>query len=268
MCRVMKVHRSGFYAWLKQPESKRAKQDLLLLKRIQKSYRESNGVYGSPRIHKDLTAEGIRIGRKRVARIMREHQIKALRGYKKRHFKAGKPAVVAPNLLDQNFQAQAPDQIWVTDITYLRCKSGWAYLAAIMDLYSRRIVGWAVGDRMHTDLVLKAIQRAIWRRRPKGPVTVHSDQGSQYGSYDWVNFLKSHGLQQSMSRRGNCYDNAAKESFFSSLKMERIQRKIYPSVEDLRRDLFDYIELFYNPTRRHSFLGYQSPDQFERNTAS
>ena len=268
MCRVLRVHRSGFYAWLKQPISKRAVQDRKLLEHIQESYDASNGVYGSPRIHRDLRAMDFHIGRKRVARLMRANGLKAVRGYQKRHFRSGRPAIVAPNRLEQNFKIDGPDKVWVTDITYLRCRSGWSYLAAVMDLYSRKIVGWQVGERMNTDLVLRALHKALKRRKPAEGLTVHSDQGSQYSSYDWMNFLRAYGLNQSMSRRGNCYDNAAKESFFSSLKMERIQRKIYRSLDELRLDVFDYIEMFYNPKRRHSYLGDISPDEFERNQPS
>lgn len=268
MCRVMRVHRSGFYAWLKQPISKRAAQDRKLLEHIQQSFDESNGIYGSPRIHRDLQSKGIHVGRKRVARLMRSSKIRALRGYKKRHFKAGHPAVVATNRLEQNFRVDGPNKVWVTDITYLRCKSKWSYLAAVMDLYSRKIVGWHVSERMNTDLVLTALLNAVKTRRPASSLIVHSDQGSQYSSYDWMNFLKAKGLKQSMSRRGNCYDNAAKESFFSSLKMEWVQKRIYQSMEELRRDMFNYIEMFYNPKRRHSYLGNLSPDEFERKQQS
>ena len=264
MCRVLGVHRSGFYAWLKNPLSDRAREDCRLMESIQKSYLESFGVYGSPRIHRDLLALGFRCGRKRVARLMKLHGLKAERGYKKKKFVTGKPAVTAPNLLEQDFRVSAPNRVWVTDITYIRCRSGFVYLAAILDLYSRKIVGWALDDRMQVDIVLDALHSAIWRRKPERGLVVHSDQGSQYGSYDWINFLKCYGFRQSMSRRGNCYDNAVKESFFSSLKMERVRRTIYPSKGEARSDIFEYIEMFYNPLRRHSSIGYLSPDQFER----
>jgi putative transposase len=239
MCRVLGVHRSGFYAWLKKPMSNRALRDRKLLVCIQQSYDESSGVYGSPRIHRDLHALGIHVGRKRVARLMRANGLRAVRGYKKRRFKSGAPAVVASNHLGQDFRVDCPNKIWVTDITYLRCNSGWAYLAAIMDLYSRKIVGWQVGVKQNTNLVIDALRLAINRRTPEAGLTVHSDQGSQYSSYDWLKFLKSYGLKQSMSRRGNCYDNAAKESFFSSLKMERVQKRIYQSLDELRPELSD-----------------------------
>ncbi len=263
MCNVFGVHRSGFYAWLKSPSSEREKEDQVLLKAIRSSYDASYGVYGSPRIHRDLRANGIRCGRKRVARLMTANQMVALRGYKKRKFRGGKPSITAPNIVARQFTVEEPNKVWVTDITYLRSHNGWIYLAAVMDLCSRKVVGWSIERTMHTDLVLDALQKAIWRRRPAPGLVIHSDQGGQFGSYDWANFLNEHGLKPSMSRRGNCHDNAVKESFFSSLKMERIRRKSYPSIEDARTDVFEYIEMFYNPVRRHSHLDFISPNQFE-----
>lgn len=263
MCRVLKVHRSGFYAWLKTPESNHAVQDRALLGEIKKSYQASYGIYGSPRIHRDLQAVGIRCSRKRVARLMRTNRLAALRGYKKKRFKYGKPAEVAANLIMRDFKTDAPNRVWVTDITYLRCLTGWLFLGAVMDLFSRKIVGWSLGKTMKTELVLEALQTALWRRSPAPGLVVHSDQGSQYSSYDWVKFLESQGHQPSMSRRGNCHDNAVKESFFSSLKMEWVRNRIYPSLEEARSHIFQFIEMFYNTTRRHSYLDYISPDQFE-----
>jgi putative transposase len=172
--------------------------------------------------------------------------------------------VVAPNRLEQNFSVAAPDRIWATGITYIRTFEGWLYLAIVVDLYSRIVVGWSMKPTLTRDRVLDALLMAVWRRRPKQPVIVHSDQGSQYGSDDAVRFCKDHGLIPSMSRRGNCFDNAVAESFFSSLKKERIRRRIYQSREEARADVFDYIEIFYNRTRRHSHLGQVSPNDFER----
>lgn len=268
MCRVLEVHRSGFYAWLRKPESNRAIADRVLMTKIQRSFEQSNKAYGSPRIHQDLRNQGVFCGRKRIARLMRSHGLIAFVGYKKRRYKAGKPAVVAPNLINRNFTADAPNRVWTTDITYVRCRSGWLYLVTILDLFSRKIVGWSVGRRMTTDLAIHALRQAVWRRRPMPGLLVHSDQGSQYGSHNWVGFLKTHGMKQSMSRRGNCYDNAVKESFFGSLKTEHIRSKIYESVEEARSDIFSYIEMFYNPKRLHSYLGYLSPDKFERISTS
>jgi putative transposase len=195
---------------------------------------------------------------------MRINGIRAIRGYKKPRYKSGKPAVVVPDRLEQNFSVDAPDRVWVTDITYIRTFEGWLYLAVVVDLYSRIVVGWSMKSTLSRELVLDALLMAVWRRRPKQPVIVHSDQGSQYGSDEWMQFCKTHNLVPSMSRRGNCFDNAVAESFFSSLKKERIRRRIYRSREEARADVFDYIEGFYNRTRRHSHLGQVSPNDFER----
>ena len=264
MCRVLKVHRSGFYAWLERPLSDRALEDQRLLERIRAFYIASDGVYGSPRIFKDLRENGERCGVHRVARIMREHRIRALRGYKRPRYKAGAPAVVAPNRLEQQFTMAAPDKAWVTDITYLRTYEGFLYLAVVLDLYSRMVVGWSMKPSLHRDLVLDALVMAVWRRQPKQPVIIHSDQGAQYGSDDWQRFCRDHDLDTSMSRRGNCFDNAVAESFFSSLKKERVRRRIYPTREEGRADVFDYIEVFYNRSRRHSHIGDVSPVAFEQ----
>ena len=264
MCRVLNVHRSGYYAWTKNPWSKRALEDQRLLERIRASYAASGGVYGSPRVFKDLREEGERCSKHRVARIMRWHRIRALRGYKRPRYQAGQPATVAPNRLEQQFTVPHPDKAWVTDITYIRTYEGFLYLAVVLDLYSRMVVGWSMKPSLHRDLVLDALIMAVWRRQPTESVVVHSDQGSQYGSDDWLRFCRDHDLDTSMSRRGNCFDNAVAESFFSSLKKERIRRKIYPSREEARSDVFDYIEVFYNRSRRHSHIGDVSPVAFER----
>jgi len=264
MCRVLRVHRSGFYAWMKQPLSFRAREDQRLLSHIRTFYAASDGVYGSPRIFKDLREEGEQCGVHRVARIMREHRIRALRGYKRPHYKSGPPAVIAPNRLEQQFTVDAADQAWVTDITYLRTYEGFLYLAVVLDLFSRKVVGWSMKASLHRDLVLDALIMAVWRRQPKGKVIVHSDQGAQYGSDDWQRFCRDHDLDTSMSRRGNCFDNAVAESFFSSLKKERVRRRIYPTREEARSDVFDYIEVFYNRSRRHSHIGDVSPVAFEQ----
>ncbi len=264
MCRVLRMHRSGYYAWLKAPKSRRAQEDERILGKIRTFYQVSDGVYGSPRIHRDLREDGERCGEHKVSRLMRVNRIRAIRGYKKPRFRAGKTALVAPNRLEQNFSVVAPDRIWATDITYIRTFEGWLYLAVVVDLYSRIVVGWSMKSTLTRDLVLDALLMAVWRRRPKHPVIVHSDQGSQYGSDDAVRFCKDNGLIPSMSRRGNCFDNAVAESFFSSLKKERIRRRIYQSREEARADVFDYIEVFYNRNRRHSHLGQVSPHDFER----
>ena len=264
MCRVLRVPRSGFYAWLERPLSDRALEDQRLLERIRAFYVLSEGVYGSPRIFKDLREDGEHCGVHRVARIMREHRIRALRGYKRPRHQSGAPAVVAPNRLEQQFTVDAPDMAWVTDITYLRTHEGFLYLAVVLDLYSRMVVGWSMKASLRRDLVLDALVMAVWRRQPKQTVIIHSDQGAQYGSDDWQRFCRDHNLDTSMSRRGNCYDNAVAESFFSSLKKEWVRRKIYPTREDCRADVFDYIEVFYNRSRRHSHIGDVSPVAFEQ----
>lgn len=263
MCRVMRVHRSGYYAWLKEPESQRSKEDRRLLHLIRESYMESGKVYGSPKVYKDLREMGERCGRKRVERLMKQAGLRALIGYKKPKYTYGVPSIVYPDKLEQNFDFTKPDEAWVTDITYISTYEGWLYLAVVMDLFSRMIVGWSMKLTLHRDLVLDALLMAVWRRKPENPVIVHSDQGAQYGSDDWMRFCKEHGLDPSMSRKGNCYDNAAAESFFSSLKKERIRRRIYSTREDAKSDVFDYIELFYNSRRRHSYLGYVSPQEYE-----
>ncbi len=263
MCRVMKVHRSGYYAWLKEPESQRSKEDRRLLKLIIESHMVSGRVYGSPKVHKDLREMGESCGRHRVERLMRQNKLKAIIGYKAPRFKSGKPSVVVPNQLGQSFDFHSPDQAWVTDITYIRTYEGWLYLAVVMDLYSRIIVGWSMKSTLHREVVLDALLMAVWRRKPKSSVIIHSDQGSQYGSDDWMRFCEAHGLDPSMSRRGNCYDNAVAESFFSSLKKERVRRRIYSTRDEAKSDIFDYIELFYNSQRRHSYLGYVSPMEYE-----
>ena len=267
LCRVLRVHRSGYYAWLRKPHSDRAVEDKRLLVKIQRFHQESGGAYGSPRIFKDLRDDGETCGRHRVARVMKQSKVKAIRSYKKPRYVAGKPSLLAPNVLDREFEVNGPNEVWVTDITYIRTWAGFVYLAVVMDLYSRKVVGWSMRTSLHREIVIDALLMAVWRRKPKNRVLVHSDQGSQYGSFDCRKFLERHNLEPSMSRRGNCWDNAVAESFFSSLKKERIRRKVYHSVEEAKADVFDYIEMFYNPRRRHSHLGDVSPEAFERASA-
>lgn len=264
MCRVLQVSRSGFYQWLHQPLSRRAMEDKRLLELICFSYEASGGVYGAPRVFLDLREAGETCGKHRVARLMRENKIKALRGYKAPRVIHGRPSLLAPNRLERAFTVAVPDQVWVTDITYIRTWQGWLYLAVVMDLFSRKIVGWSMKPSLARELVLDALLMALWRRRPKQAVMVHSDQGSQYGSDDWQRFCTANHLVTSMSRRGNCWDNAVAESFFSSLKKERVKKRIYKTRDLARADIFDYIESFYNRTRRHSYLGGISPEAFER----
>ena len=263
MCRILEVATSGFYAWVHQPLSPRAIEDERLLELIRESYAASGRIYGSPRVFLDLREAGERIGRKRVARIMRTHRIQAIRGYRAPRHGHSTPSVIAPNRLQRHFTVDYPDRAWVTDITYIRTWEGWLYLAAVMDLHSRMIIGWSMQPTLARDVVLDALLMAVWRRKPKQPVIVHSDQGSQYGSDDWIRFCKAHRLDTSMSRRGNCWDNAVAESFFSSLKKERIRKRVYRTRDLAKADVFEYIEMFYNRTRRHSHLGGVSPEAFE-----
>ena len=264
MCRVLGVARSGYYDWIARPLSDHAIEDQRLLILIRNSYAASGGVYGAPRVFLDLRETGESCGRNRVARIMRVNKIKALRGYKVPRAVKGRPSIIAPNRLQREFTVDTPDRAWVTDITYIRTWQGWLYLAVVLDLYSRKVVGWSMKPSLAKDLVVDAILMAVWRRRPKGNVMIHSDQGSQYGSDAWLRFCREHHLQPSMSRRGNCWDNAVAESFFSSLKKERIKKRIYKTREIARADVFDYIEVFYNRNRRHSHLGGVSPEAFEQ----
>lgn len=261
---MMDVHRSGYYAWSKQPTSLRQREDERLSGLIKQFWLESGCVYGYRKIHTDLRELGENCGRNRVARVMKLAGIKAQVGYRKPRYKSGKVAVLAENHLNQNFDTQEPNQVWVTDITYVRTYEGWLFLAVVIDLFSRQVVGWSMQPQMHADLVLNALLMAVWRRKPKNEVLIHSDQGSQYTSSDWQGFLKVHKLVCSMSRRGNCYDNAVAESFFQLLKRERIKRKTYKTREDARLDIFDYIEMFYNPIRRHGYNDNLSPVEFEK----
>lgn len=265
MCRLLKVHHSGFYAWLKEPLSKQAKNDLRLIALLKQAWLESGCVYGYRKLHDDLRSLGERCSPNKIARLTSLAGIKAQIGYKRKAgFYGGRPAVVAPNHLARVFDVEKPDQAWVTDITYIKTHEGWLYLAVIIDLYSRRIIGWSMQSRMQMDLVLSALLMAVWRRKPKSKVILHSDQGSQFTSYEWQRFLKANNLEASMSRRGNCYDNAVAESFFQLLKRERIRRKTYATRKEARQDVFDYIEFFYNPKRKHGNNGMMSPIDFEQ----
>jgi putative transposase len=262
MCRVLEATRSGYYAWLREPMSHRAQEDARLLRLIRASFVASHGVYGAPRVFLDLREAGETCSKHRVARLMRVNKIRAVGGYRTRHRSASKPSELVPNVLLRNFDVTSPNKAWVTDITYVRTWQGWLYLAVVMDLFSRMIIGWATRPTIGRELVLDAILMAVRRRRPIRTI-IHSDQGSQYGSDDWRRFCRTNHLEPSMSRRGNCWDNAVAESFFSSLKKERIKKKIYRNREIAHADISEYIESFYNRTRRHSHLGGVSPEDFE-----
>ncbi|EDW4464621.1 IS3 family transposase [Enterobacter hormaechei] len=263
LCRVLDVHPSGFYAWLQQPHSQRHQADLRLTGQIKQFWLESGCVYGFRKIHLDLRDSGQQCGVNRVWRLMKRVGIKAQVGYRSPRARKGEASIVSPNRLQRQFNPDAPDERWVTDITYIRTHEGWLYLAVVVDLFSRKIIGWSMQSRMTKDIVLNALLMAVWRRNPEKQVLVHSDQGSQYTSHEWQSFLKSHGLEGSMSRRGNCHDNAVAESFFQLLKRERIKKKIYGTREEARSDIFDYIEMFYNSKRRHGSSEQMSPTEYE-----
>lgn len=263
MCRLLDASKSGYYNWRFRPLSDRAVEDHRLLPLIRASHAASHGVYGYRRIHLDLREMGEPCGKHRVARIMKSNAIKAIHGYKRPRVIYGRPAILTPNTLDRQFTVGDPDVAWVTDITYIRTWQGWLYLAVVLDLYSRKVVGWSMKPTLAREIVLDALMMAVWRRKPSQQVLVHSDQGSQYGSDDWRRFCRQHNLVPSMSRRGNCWDNAVAESFFGSLKKERIRKRVYKTRELARADVFDYIEVFYNRQRRHDHLGGVSPEAFE-----
>lgn len=262
LCRVLEVAPSGYYEWLQQPLSDRACEDARLLRLIRASFVASHGIYGVPRVLLDLREAGETCNKHRVARLMRQNNLRALHGYRTRRWSVGKPAVLTPNLLQRQFTVSRPNVAWVTDITYIRTWQGWLYLAVVIDLFSRKIVGWAVGPTIHRELVLNAVLQAVRRRHPRRAV-IHSDQGTQYGSDAWRRFCRSNHLEPSMSRKGNCWDNAVAESFFGSLKKERIKKRIYQNRAEATADITAYIDQFYNRTRRHSHLGRLSPEQFE-----
>jgi putative transposase len=264
MCRVLRVHFSGFYAWLKEPLSHRAWDDARQTELIRQAWSDSGKVYGYRKLTDDLRDQGEQVSENRVARLAGIAGILAQVGYKRRPARyGGKPAVVVSNALDRQFEVDAPDKVWVTDITYIKTHEGWLYLAVVIDLFSRRVVGWSAQPRMTTDLALQALLAAVWRRKPRTRVMIHSDQGSQFTSREWQMFLGQHNLEASMSRRGNCHDNAVAESFFRLLKRERIRRRTYVTREAARQDVFEYIERFYNPKRKHTNNGMLSPVDFE-----
>lgn len=265
MCRMLAVSPSGFYAWSRREPSKRALDDQRLAVEVAEVHKRSRCRYGSPRIHRELRTAGKRIGRKRVARLMRKQGLVAR---PKRRFRRTTDSThgnqPAPNLLERNFVATAPDQTWVTDITYIWTKEGWLYLAAVIDLFSRRVVGWAVSERIDAKLCCEAMRNALLSRRPAPGLILHSDRGSQFVSKDFVKLVDGHGVVQSMSRKGDCWDNAVAESFNGTIKGELVEEEDFTTRAQARRAIFEYIEGFYNSIRLHSYLGYVSPAVFER----
>jgi transposase InsO family protein len=266
MCKVLEVSRSGYYSWSKRPESFRRQQDKELQSVIREVFTESRGTYGCPRVHRELRNRGIACGKNRVARLMRKD---GLRAKVKRRFKATTDSKhnlpVADNLLQRNFAPEQPDQTWAGDITYVWTGEGWLYLAVVLDLFSRNVVGWAMDKRMTRHLVMNALDMAIKRRKPARGLIHHSDRGSQYASGDFQTLLNKYGIRCSMSRKGDCWDNAPVESFFGTLKQELIFHQRYYARAHAKQNIFEYIERFYNRKRLHSTLGYQSPVDYEAN---
>ena len=262
MSQALGVSTSGFYEWLTRPESDRSMTNRAILVRIRESFEASHQTYGSPRVWRDLRDWNVPCGENRTARLMRKDALVARVRLKTARYDAGRRSMIAPNVLDRHFEASEPNQKWVADFTYIPTREGWLYLAVVLDLYSRMVVGWSMQRHMSTELVSDAMTMALWRRRPVA-LLQHSDQGSQYANELYQLLLADHGIQCSMSRTGNVWDNSAMESFFSSLKIERVHRRGYRTRDEARSDIFNYIECFYNPHRRHSTLDYVSPAAYE-----
>lgn len=265
MCRVLGVSPSGYHAWRQRPPSQRARADAVLSTRIAEIHMDSRWTYGSPRIHAELREEGVRCSRKRVARLMRQAGIEGChRRRQVRTTQRAEDAEPVPDLVERNFKVEAPNRLWLTDFTYVPTLAGFLYLAVVLDAFSRRVIGWAMGPRPTMQLVIEALDMAIWNRRADPGVIHHSDHGSQYTALDYGRRVREAGLVSSMGSVGDAYDNAMAEAFFATLECELIDRHIWFNREEARRAVFDYIEGFYNPRRRHSALGYLSPAEFER----
>jgi putative transposase len=269
MCRLLSVSHGGFYDWFDRSPSARAVENERLTGLIRSSFEQSDRTYGSPRVWRDLDEWGERVSENRVARLMCRAGLRARLKRGKHPSDAASRAehMIAPNVLDRQFEASAPNQKWVADFTYVWTGEGWLFVAVVLDLFSRRVVGWSMNSQMTAQLVMDALLMAIWRRGWPSELLHHSDQGSQYTAEEFQRLLAEHGIQCSMSRRGDCWDNAAMESFFSTLKIERVYRSRYRTRDEARADIFDYIERFYNQQRRHSTLGQISPMEFERRYA-
>lgn len=264
MCKVLKVSRSGYYDWKDRPPSRRSREDAALIDEIHQSHKRSRETYGSPRVHAELRSIGVRCGRKRVARLMRKEGLRGcIRGRGKRTTHRNKHAVPAEDLVRREFAAPAPNKLWTADITYVSTDEGFLYLAFVLDAYSRRLVGWAMESHLRTELVLDALEMAVWRRKPAPGLIHHSDQGVQYTSLSFGKRLEEAGIVPSMGRVGCALDNAISESFVATLKAELVSRLRFPSREVAKRAIFEYLEAFYNRTRIHSSLGYRSPADFE-----
>jgi putative transposase len=263
LCRIVGVAVSGFYAWLRRGSGRRHEGDRRVSERIGAIFAASRRTYGSPRVHAELRAEGVRVSRKRVARLMREGGLAVARGRRRvpRTTDSRHALPVAPNLLDRKFAADRPDAVWLADLSYIPTGEGWLYLAAIKDLATREIVGWSMADHLGAELACDALRMALKRRQPPPGLVHHADRGVQYASGPYRAILARHGITQSMSRKGDCYDNAPMESFFGSLKSELVHRTSFPAREAARRAVFEYLEAFYNRRRRHSALGFLTPAQ-------
>lgn len=265
LCKALEVHPSGYYDWLEEPLSQRDIDDRRLTAAIKQHWLESGGHSGYRNIYEDLLEAKIACGRDRVLRLMRLADIRAQRGYKApKNYYGGKVDMAAPNILDRQFKVHAPNQWWVSDITYVHTQEGFLFLAVVMDLFARNIVGWSMSHRITDDLILDALTMAYWRRKPTSTVMLHSDQGSQYTGKRCKKLLKTLNMKASMSRRGNCHDNAVAESFFANLKKEKIRRKVYRTRDEARQAMFEYIELFYNPKRRHTHNNRVAPAVYEQ----
>ena len=265
MAQSLNVSRSCYYAWLDSEPSEHELRDKELLVEIDKVFKENYGYYGSPRIHDNFKKRGISCARKRVARIMLENGLKARQ---KRKFRVTTDSShnypISPNLLKRNFTVPASNRIWVSDITYIRTWEGWMYLCVILDLYSRMVVGWSMASHLRAELAVNALEMAVAHRNPESGLIFHSDRGIQYASSEFRKNLKRYKMVQSMSRKGDCWDNACAESFFSTLKMEEVINKTYRTKTEARRSIFEYIAVYYNRRRTHSFLDYRSPEEYEK----
>jgi len=269
LCEVLEVSASGYYDWRDRPESERTKQNRKLATKITLFHRASREIYGSPRIHRDLVDSGETVGVNRVARLMKRHGIQSRMARKFVITTDSKHTMQpAPDRLQRQFDVEMPDKAWVSDTTFIPSRQGWLYLAVIIDLYSRQVLGWAMGERNNAQLVQDALTMAVWRRGKVKSVIVHSDQGSTYASSHYQKLLKENDLLCSMSRKGECLDNAVAESFFGTLKTELVNHEDYRTKDEAKRSLFEYIEVFYNRRRRHSYLGYVSPVEYEAKYAS
>jgi transposase InsO family protein len=269
ICAVLGVSVSGYYAWRRRPESKRSIENRALLNDIRCAHAESGGCYGAPRVHAALRAAGRYVGRHRVARLMRLAGLRGLAAIPRRvrTTDSRHDYPIAPNRLRRNFMATAPNQVWLADLTYIRTGEGWLFLAALIDMHTRKVVGWSMRETLHASIALEALEMAIKRQRPAPGLVQHSDRGIQYAADEYRQALAAAKITPSMSRKGNCLDNAPMESFFHTLKVERVHHRVYATRDEARRDLFAYIEGFYNSRRLHSAIGYRSPADMERMAA-